>query len=264
MHIAVSTGTFYQIPFPRALALIKAAGFDYIEVLLHWQGGDNWEMAQHLRGIPPRDVLRMVEDSGLEISSLHDGGGVIEEGAGSVVMPCVYEYLEYGDIPCMVFHTPHKRTDDPHWWENYRIKAGDDLRAIGEKCIVCVENMFHFPGYAVPLVEPAEMMRFISENGLYANIDTTHCAQAGTDIIQAAKALGGRVRAVHLSDYAEGKAHLFPGEGILELTGFFAALDKPKLHAVTLECDIAYDESDEARTIARLREARAFAQKMVG
>ena len=91
MNIAISTGTFYSIPFINALDVIKKSGFEYIELLQYWKGGDSWEVGQHLKNVSPKETLKMVKESGLKISSLHDGGGVIEDGKESVIAKSTYE-----------------------------------------------------------------------------------------------------------------------------------------------------------------------------
>jgi sugar phosphate isomerase/epimerase len=261
MRIAISTGTFYQAPFARSLEWIRQAGFEYIELLAHWEGGDGWAMAQNLKGLAPREVLRIVRESGLKISSLHDGGGVIEAGAESVIAESTAEYLEHGarEIPCVVFHTPHKKTANPRWWEGYRAIAGADLRQIAKQATVCVENLFRCEGYQVPLLEPEELLAFAREYDIYVNLDTVHCAQAGQDLPGMAKTLRERVYAVHLSDYAAPAAHVFAGEGTLPLRECFTALEGSPLRNVTLECDIASDE----RVVARLRQARIYTRNLI-
>jgi len=264
MNISISTGTFYRVPFRKTLELIKSAGFEYIEILQYWKGGDSWEMAQHLKGIKPKDVFRMVSDSGLRISSLHDGGGVIENGAESVVARNTYEYLECGvDIPCLIFHTPHtqnQNTGDAQWWNAFQSVAANDLSALKGKTIICVENMAEYDGFTVPLLDPNDLLDFASKSHIFVNIDTSHYAQCGTDMIEAARILRSRTRAVHLSDSTNGRFHVFVGEGTLDLKGFMSNLDKSILHAVTLECDIEYFENDEAKTIERLMQAYRFVQ----
>jgi len=267
MRIAISTGTFYMLPFARSLELIRHAGFEYIELLAHWEGGDGWAMAQNLKGLATREVLRIVRESGLKISSLHDGGGVIEAGAPSVAAKSTAAYLEYGagEIPCVVFHAPHSKTDDARWWEGYRAIAGSDLREIAKQVIVCVENLLPFDGYQVPLLEPAQLLSFAQEFDIYVNLDTTHCAQAGADLLAAARTLRERVYSVHLSDYdfATEKAHVFVGKGSLPLRECLAALDASVLQTVTLECNIAYDAGNETQTIERLRQARLYAESLI-
>ncbi len=101
---------------------------------------------------------------------------------------------------------------------------------------VTIENMPSFEGYFVPLTTPDRLMAFVSEANLGVTLDTTHYAQIGVDITQAARALYGRVNTLHLSDYREEHTHVFVGDGDLNLPGFFRALDASALRAITLEC----------------------------
>ena len=269
MHLSISTANFYQIPFRRALAAIREAGFEYVELGTFWEGGDNWAAAQHLRGVPPRDVLAMVRDSGLRIATLHDLGGVIEDGRDSVVAPDTYEYLALAgdEIPCLVLHTPHCRTTYAHWWGDYRPRLRDDLCALNGERVVCIENLLPFPGYTVPLLDPAEMLAFAVEAGVFVNMDSTHYAQCGVDPRVAAETLWPRTRTVHLSDYAEddgrGRAHLFPGRGELDLAGFLARLDLERLHALTLECGVPYDAADPDDLARQIRAARQYVEDLL-
>jgi len=84
MNISISTANLYFIPFEKTLELYKRAGYEYIELAGYWRGGE-WEMAQHLKDKRPKDVIRLVNDYSLKISSFHDMGGLIEEGAESVI-----------------------------------------------------------------------------------------------------------------------------------------------------------------------------------
>ena len=126
MNVSIAIATFYYAPFKEALELIKRAGFEYIKLDIYWKGGDNWEAGQHLKNLKPREVLKMVKGSGLKINSLHDIGGVVYKDSDSLIADDTYEYLEYGadDIPCVVFHTPHKKTNDISWWAKYKEKVG--------------------------------------------------------------------------------------------------------------------------------------------
>ncbi len=122
--------------------------------------------------------------------------------------------------------------------------------------------MINFEGYIVPLLNPIEMLKFTTENNIYINIDTTHYAQIGIDISEAAQILRERVKTVHLSDFSYPKAHVFVGEGTLDLKSFINHLDITKLHAATLECNIEYYEDDNQKTIERLVNARSFIQSI--
>lgn len=84
MNISISTANFYNTSFKETLEIIKQAGFEYIELAGYWKGG-TWEVAQHLKGIPVKDVLSMIGDNGLKISTFHDMGGVIEDDKDSII-----------------------------------------------------------------------------------------------------------------------------------------------------------------------------------
>ena len=264
MNIAISTGTFFSVPFSVTLEIIKKSGFEYIELLQYWKGGDSWEMAQHLESITPRETLKIIKESGLKISSLHDGGGVIEDGRESIIAKSTFEFLEYGadDIPCVVFHVPHKKTDDKTWRNTYRENAGNDLRAIKNK-IICVENMPDFEGFETLSSKPSDLLDFASAFDIYINIDTTHYAEMGIDIVDAAKILKERVRTVHISDYLFPKRHVYVGEGVLDFSSFLNTLDLSLLHAITIECDIEYFEDDSGKTIERLTNAMNYIRSLV-
>lgn len=265
MNISIATATFYNVDFQDTLELIKKAGFEYIELDIYWKGGSDWEAGQHLKGIKPREVLKMVRASGLKINSLHDIGGVVYKDSDSLITPDTYEYLEYGegDIPCIVFHTPHVETDDTDWWNKYRYKAGADLRQLKDKVFVCIENEPHFDGYQVPLVDPVDMLAFVKGNEVFVNIDTTHYAQIGINIAEAADILKEYVKGIHLSDYKCGKAHLFPGEGELDFKDFFNKLNVNSLHALTLECNMPYDQSNPDVAVQSMKMAREYLENIM-
>jgi len=265
MNISIATATFYYIPFTEALDLIKAAGFDSVELDTYWTGGENWEVTQHLRNIRPREVLKIIKESGLRINSLHDMGGVIFHDTDTVISRDIFEYIEYGgeDIPCIVFHAPHKKTEDKSWWARYCQKAAEDLKALNDKFLICIENIQNFPGYQTSLIDPGEMLDFVKENGLYINMDTTHYAQCGIDIVSTAKFSRDFVKGVHFSDYMDGKRHLFPGEGALDLKGFVNSLKLDSLHAFTLECNIPYEAGNPKVAIEGMKRARSYVEALI-
>lgn len=264
MNFSIATATFYFVPFEETLSLIKKAGFEYIELDIYWKGGE-WEAGQHLKGIKPREVLKMVKDSGLKINSLHDIGGVIYNDNDSLITPDTYEYLKYGadDIPCVVFHTPNKKTNDLYWWEKYNKKAGSDLRKLKGNSLICIENLTSYDGYQVPLINPSEMLDFVKENDIFVNIDTTHYPEDGIDIVHASRILKDYVKGVHISDFKDGKSHLFIGEGELDFKGFFCNIDLQKLHAITLECAIPYDKNKPDVAVHAMKRAQEYLKNII-
>lgn len=264
MLTAISTANFYYLPFIDSLNIIKSAGFDYIELAGYWKGGDNWEVAQHLKNIPVKDVLHMVEDSGLKISTLHDMGGVIDDHSDTIISKNTYEYLEYTkeDIPCVVFHTPHKKTTDSDWWKKYKNKAISDLNSFKGNHIICIENMPFFENYIVPLIEPEEMLSFVQEADIHINIDTTHYAQCNIELNKVGSLLKSHIRTIHLSDFIDGKSHVYIGDGDLDLSEFARLISKNELHSVTIECGIPFKKNNYPEAIEKCKEVKARTEKI--
>ena len=266
MHISVATATFWSLPFEQTLEIIAGAGFEYIELDLYWERGE-WAMAQHLKHLETSEVARLVEESGLKVSSIHDAGGVIH-GADSIqgfIDPQLEEYLDQlGYAPgCIVFHTPHIKGDyDDQWWEGISAEIAVAARRFKtDETTVTIENMPTFDGYYVPLSTPEKLMDFVSENELNVTLDTTHYPQIGIDPIKAASILREKIRSIHLSDFFDGKTHLFVGDGCIDFVKLFRVFDPSVLHSITLECSLEFPgetvlETKEAKLIDKLKTAR--------
>lgn len=273
MQLSVATANLYRQPFEQVLEIIAAAGFQNIELDLFWERKE-WAVAQHLRDMPVQRVVRMVERSGLKISSIHDAGGVLEDERSTLgfINPTLDHYLgEMGYAPdCLVFHTPHIEGQPPAgWWQRISDEIVCSLEKYRQTCsFVCIENMPFFDGYFIPLTAPAELKAFVEANGLSVTLDTTHYAQIGTDIVDAARILGRSIRTIHLSDFSAGRTHVFPGEGELNLSGLFSVLDRDGLKAVTLESSLSLvdDPGREMRyneLVSRMAEARTRLERFL-
>ena len=266
MHISFATANLYQEPFEDVLGMIAEAGYDAIELDLFWERKE-WAMAQHLRGWSAKQIAASIERSGLRLVSIHDGGGMLDdpESVAGYINPALAETIDaLGYVPgCLVFHTPHvEGAQDASWWGRIEGRIAAELRPYQEICpVVTVENMPNFDGYRVPLLTPQALADFTQRFGLGVNLDTTHYAMMGTDVVVAAGLLHEQVRSIHLSDFLACQAHVFVGEGDLDLAGVFAALDNQRLHAVTVECSLARGNGavqplDRAEKVARMREAK--------
>lgn len=240
MFISVATANYYHLPFEQALEIIALSGFQNIELDLFWER-KGWAMAQHLRGIAPYEVVRQIRQAGLIVTSIHDGGGVLDgpETIRGLINPQLADYLDcLGYAPdSLVFHTPHiegKLNGD--WWRGFSGRVAAALEPFRSACrCLTIENMPFFDGYFVPLTTPEALMEFVTQTGLGITLDTTHYAQIGVDITLAAKTLYGKVNTIHLSDYQDGSRHVYLGDGELDFCAFFKALDAAALSLVTLE-----------------------------
>jgi sugar phosphate isomerase/epimerase len=266
MLISIATATLYFFPFEQAVQTIAEAGFNHVELDFYWEGGES-AMAQHLKGWSPREAVQLIHRAGLHVASIHDTGGVLDDANScrGFISPQLMEYVDQlGYAPdCIVLHTPHIEGDyDERWWQAISgeiVKAAEEYRQDGTA--ITIENMPLFPGYYVPLTKPDEMLAFVSENDLGVTLDTTHYAQIGIDITEAASVLREKVKTIHLGDYLDGSSHVFIGDGGLDFAGFFGALDLSSLHSVTLECSPAFLGEDasrltEAEITGRLKIAR--------
>ena len=82
---------------------------------------------------------------------------------------------------------------------------------------VCIENLFHDPGYVLQSYEElASVIDDADSPNVGATIDVGHCNR-GDGIPDAIRDLGERVRHLHLNDVIDGVDHHEIGTGILDL-----------------------------------------------
>jgi sugar phosphate isomerase/epimerase len=207
------------------------------------------------------------------VTSIHDGGGVLHfhHSTAGYINPRLDDYLDQlGYAPeYLVFHPPHvEGVQDAGWWERISgeiVRALDPYRTVVND--LTLENMPTFEGYTVPLITPDGLHAFVRQHGLGVTVDTTHYAQIGMDLLEAARVLQGCIRSVHLSDYTSSRTHVFVGEGELDLAGFLSLVDSKVLNAVTLECSVStVDRSDRqmshAEMVNRLRLLKAKVENL--
>jgi sugar phosphate isomerase/epimerase len=267
MILSVSTANYYFLPFEQALEIIAGAGFEYVELDLYW-ARKAWAMAQHLKGYTARETICAIKRAGLKIGSIHDGGGVLEypDSIEGFINPQLREMVdvvgeEMGSLPgCVVFHTPHiEGKYDDAWWAGMAGRIAAATAAYQTSgTLVTIENMPDlFPGYTVSMRTPEALLDFTSRYGLGITLDTTHYAMSGMSILDAGHLLAKKVNTVHLSDYAAPQAHVFIGDGDLDLQSFLGSLDRSVLYSITLECSGAHPGEDvmgltQAEQIERL------------
>ena len=82
---------------------------------------------------------------------------------------------------------------------------------------VCIENLFHDPGYVLQSYEDlASVIDDADSPNVGATVDVGHCNR-GDGIPDAIRVLGERVRHLHLNDVIDGVDHHEIGTGILDL-----------------------------------------------
>jgi sugar phosphate isomerase/epimerase len=197
IKLSVASASFYSRPFNEALRIIKRAGFENIELDMYWKGGDNWYVAQHLKRMKPKEIVKRVEDVGLLIESIHDASGVIESTWKSAIAEQLDEYLEILPESCkaIVLHAPHKKSNcGDNWWGKYRIEYMNELIKLQNyQKTVCIENMPFIDGYYVSLIDPKAMYEFCKITKCFINMDIVHTAQANIDPIKAVKVYNDKI-----------------------------------------------------------------------
>lgn len=240
MQLSISTAGFYFMPFEAALDIIARSGFEAVELAGYCRSGP-YETAQHLKGVAPERAVEQVRARGLDIATYHDMGGVIDPDGSGWLASDVAGYAACGSMPYLVAHAPHALSA-PGWWVGFSANFREQVRAQASRVPLCLENMGPMAGYSVALQDPGELLAFAEETGSWINLDTTHCAECGQDPVAAARILAPRLRTLHISDYAAGRRHLFPGDGQIDFPALFALLRQLPIHAVTLECDLPRED----------------------
>lgn len=262
MNLSVGTAIFYFRPFHEALEIIFKAGFDSIEFDLYWKGG-RFEMAQHLKQFSHTKAIKLVKDFGLEIVSIHEGGGLVSNS--EFINPDLNRFLEELNAPpkCIVFHTPSiEGKPDYNWWINFKDNYINTLREYQKKCdLITIENMPNIEGYFYPVNTPDDLKLFTESNNFGITLDTTHFAENGVDPSIAARILKNQIRTIHLSDSTEKSRHVFIGDGDINWKEFFTELKHIKLHTLTLECsmtksDLSDMKMNKRQLISRLKLAK--------
>ncbi len=234
-RLTFSTGSLYLYSLDRCFALAAEYGFDGIEVICDprhdTRQPDNLRRLMDTYGIPVLSLHAPLHGSKLagwqagERAAIEQTVTLADEiGAEHVVMHLPnriwYMTLSYASrtwkLPARTIHSDVKR------W----IESGDLARYQTETPVkVCVEN--------IPLYTQALKDRWLTWwNTLaewpqvhdYLTLDTTHWATHGIDPLTAYRAGAGRVRHIHLSNYADGQQHLPPQRGDLDLARFVGHL----------------------------------------
>lgn len=94
-------------------------------------------------------------------------------------------------------------------------RAAPTAERLGVK--ICIENLFHEPGYVLMSYEDlASVIDDADSDHVGATVDVGHCNR-GDGIPDAIAALGDRVSHLHLNDVIDGVDHREIGTGILDL-----------------------------------------------
>ncbi len=119
---------------------------------------------------------------------------------------------------------------------------------------VCIENLFHDPGYVLQSYEElASVVADADSPNVGATVDVGHCNR-GDGIPDAIRVLGARVRHLHLNDVIDGVDHREIGTGILNLDEM-APLITGELNIEFATLEVGARSQDGEGIILRSREA---------
>jgi len=253
--ILLSTGSRFHLPLKEILLIARRTGFDGCDLVIQ----------RHLDNEEYRDTLRE-SLSILPAFALHVPFEKLRSWGNQVqaLMKSISLADEFG-IPVVNFHPPswfHLEIGFLRWFR--KVRDFQTELGCGKVC-VALENM--------PLVGEEikrrpymlnnfkDMIRFGVERNLYFTLDTTHLATFEHDSIAAFLDYQrtGRLKHIHMSDYARDRSHLFPGEGDLPLARLLETVHAAGYDgAISLEVAPAELPREQERQETLLRAASAF------
>jgi sugar phosphate isomerase/epimerase len=243
MKLAFSTNAFTRFPLPDAIAAIREAGFQGVEILADVPHA----YPDAIDDLLTKNILRMLEQTGMSVSSVNAN--------------CSFGYWK--DAPPEPCFEPSLISPNPkHRADRTRliIETIDFAREIGARNISitsgkCLGSMApdkaaaQFTESIKPILEYAEKVEIDigieCEPGLFiewaaelrewidrlgsarlgANLDIGHSEVMGESIPKAIAILGDRIWNLHVEDIPERKHyHMIPGEGTIDWIGVRDAL----------------------------------------
>src|SRR5688500_8140751 len=238
MKLAFSTNAFTRFPLTDAIAAIKEAGYDGVEIL----ADPPHAYPDSIDAALTANVLRMLEKTGLAVSSVNAN--------------CSFGYWK--DAPPEPYFEPSLISPNPkHRADRARLigKTIDFAREIGARNISitsgrCLAGMppdkagVQFEESIKPILDHAERASIdigiecepglfiewaeelrdwidrIGSKRLGANLDIGHSEVLGESIPKVIGLLEGRFWNLHVEDIPEGKNYnMIPGEGSIDWTG---------------------------------------------
>jgi sugar phosphate isomerase/epimerase len=254
-RVICSTVSLFTKPAAEAFALLAAAGFDGIEVMVMKE--PDTQDAGRLR--------ELAEDHDLSVEAIHapflltartvwgtDPIGKIDRAI---------ELAEDVGAGLVVVHPPYR------WQSAYRRWLDEQLPDLAERTDVhvAVENMFplRVRGRKVATFHARQTLDDL-EGFPHVVLDTSHAAVAGLDLHEALARLRARLVHVHLSNNA-GKgwdSHLPLDQGVLDLETFLDALAASGFAGtVSLELDLRRYLADPDTLHDVLVASREFCQR---
>lgn len=258
IRIGMSTTCVYPLDSEQAFRLASVAGFDGIEVMVTRDEGT-------------QDAAALLELSGrfdLPILSIHAPVLLLTHFVWGrdprVKLERSAQLASDVGASTVVVHPPFR------WQTGYAERFLDIVREItaATGIEIAVENMFpwKFAGTGLMAYSPSWDTTTMDCDAV--TLDFSHCSLSGYDSLEMARALGTRLRHVHLCDGSgsldEGRVydeHLLPGHGNEPVAEVLALLAQARwTGAVVAEVNTRTARTELER-LDRLRETLAFARR---
>lgn len=203
--VALSSASVYPESTATAFELAAELGYDALEVMV---------------GIDPvsqdvDELRRLSERSGVRVCALHAPCLLITQRVwGTEPWPKLERSADVAQAlgaDTVVVHPPFR------WQRDYAREFVEGIAALGERTGVAfaVENMYPWRASRRQVQAYAPGWNPVHHDFAHVTVDLSHSAVAGDDPVQMVRALGPRLRHVHMTDGSgSGKdEHLVPGRG---------------------------------------------------
>lgn len=237
MEISISTGLYYKKNHNEILDIIKAAGYENIELFLN----------QAFIDLPVEEIREAIKSRGLNVSSIHLPLTFIAYDRDESEKFWIEKGLEYLKVlggNLLVTHFFYKKgdkesnNDDSHF-ENIKYYTSRTENTI------CTENLPNIE-LDTKLKVQHELLEFLASNNCRMTFDTTHAASHEECIIEQYKKYRPFVKNIHLSDYADGNEHKVIGTGNLPIGELLSLL---KLEGYDGKITVEYDFENSERNV---------------
>ncbi len=249
--VALSTASVYPERTPDAFEVAATLGYDGVEVMV---SGD--PVSQDV------DVLRRLSDyHHMPVLAIHAPNLLITQRVWGREpwgkLDRAKEVAQQLGARVIVVHPPFR------WQRDYARDFEDGLARMGDETnvVFAVENMYPLRARGTEVIPYAPHWNPVDQDYKHVTLDLSHTAVSGSDALDLARRLGGRLSHVHLADglgATNRDEHLVPGRGnqpCAGLLGELAVNGYPGL--VVLEVNTRRSLSREDRR-ADLAEALAF------
>lgn len=259
MRISFSTGTFYHRGLRYSLDLARDAGFDGVELVL----GPEYL----LRGV---DVLRRVAaDHDVPVLSVHPPFYPLPgwPRRATQAIPRLAAVSRAVGAELCVVHTPFLRRAATPREQAYTAGLRQGIAAGGGTVAVTLESSQYNKRRERFLLDDLKtLVDYARERDCGITFDTCHAGANGEDLLACYEIVRPVLRNVHLSDVVwKGKkahTHILPGEGVLPLGEFLAALARDGYDGfITMEIHPRKASFlSRPRALRRLKKALDFAR----